>query len=102
MFRRTVTLDSELLEKVRSLRERIFSGSESVNFAVLPVSCCKLWWYAGLVRFFALVVIAAFCHDGLMEAASEVVGQLVNLVIAVNFDGLFGGIHHNMAFVAPM
>jgi hypothetical protein len=37
-----------------------------------------------------------------MEAVPEVFGELVNLIIAVDFDGFLGGIHHNMAFVAPM
>jgi pentatricopeptide repeat protein len=52
--------------------------------------------------FFAMAVIAAFGHDGLMEAAAEVFRELINLVIAVNLDGLFGGVHHHVAFVAPM
>jgi hypothetical protein len=37
-----------------------------------------------------------------MEAVSEVIGKLVKLVIAVDFDGFFGGIHDHVAFVAPM
>lgn len=37
-----------------------------------------------------------------MEAVAEVLWKLVNLVIAVNFDGFLGGIHHHMAFMAPM
>src|SRR5438309_4317066 len=45
---------------------------------------------------------AAFCQNSLMETAAEVFRKLVDLVIAVNFDGLFGGIHHHVAFVAPM
>jgi len=53
-------------------------------------------------RFLAGVAIAAFRHNGLVEAASEAFGELVKFVIAVNFDGFLGGIHHHMAFVAPM
>ena len=49
-----------------------------------------------------MAAIAAFCHDGLVEAAAEVVRKLVNLVIAVNFDGFFGSIHDHVAFMAPM
>lgn len=49
-----------------------------------------------------MVSFAAFGHDSLMEAGSEVFWQLVNLVIAVNLDSLFGGVHNNVAFVAPM
>jgi hypothetical protein len=37
-----------------------------------------------------------------VEAASEAFWELVNLIIAVNFDGFLGGIHYHMAFVAPM
>jgi hypothetical protein len=37
-----------------------------------------------------------------MEAGSEAGGKLVNLVIAVNLNGLLGGIHDHVAFVAPM
>lgn len=37
-----------------------------------------------------------------MEAGSEAGGKLVNLVVTVNFNGLFGGIHDHVAFVAPM
>jgi hypothetical protein len=54
------------------------------------------------VGFLALAAIAAFRHDGLVEAVPEIFRKLVNLVIAVNFDGLFGGIHDHVAFVAPM
>ena len=46
--------------------------------------------------------MAAFCHYGLVEAISEALRELVKFVIAVNFDGLFGGIHDHVAFVAPM
>jgi hypothetical protein len=38
----------------------------------------------------------------LVEAVSEIVGKLVKLIITVDFDGLFGGIHDHVAFVAPM
>ena len=37
-----------------------------------------------------------------MEAASEAFWQLIKLIIAVNFNGFLGGVHHHMAFVAPM
>lgn len=51
---------------------------------------------------FSRAAIAAFRHDGLMETSSEAFWKLVKLVIAVNFDGLFGGVHHHVAFFAPM
>jgi len=37
-----------------------------------------------------------------MEAGTEAGGKLINLVIAVNLNGLFGGVHDHVAFVAPM
>ena len=45
---------------------------------------------------------AALGHNGLMEAGSEVVRKLVNLIVTVDFDGFLGGVHDDMAFVAPM
>jgi len=51
---------------------------------------------------FVLFGVTAFAHDGIVEARSERVGELVNLVVSVDFDGLFGGIEDHMAFVAPM
>jgi hypothetical protein len=37
-----------------------------------------------------------------MEAASEAFWKLVKLIIAVDFDGFLGGVHHDVTFVAPM
>jgi hypothetical protein len=37
-----------------------------------------------------------------MEAVSEVFWQLVELIIAIDLNSFLGGIHHHMAFVAPM
>jgi hypothetical protein len=52
----------------------------------------------------ALVVFAAaaLAHDGLVEAVAEGFGEFVNLVIAVDLDGLLGGVHDHVASVAPM
>ena len=47
-------------------------------------------------------MVLALGHNGLMEAAPKVFRELINLVIAVNFDGFLGGVHDHMAFVAPM
>ena len=52
--------------------------------------------------FFVLFGVTAFTHDGVVKAGSEGVRKLVNLVIAVNFDGLLRGVEDDMAFVAPM
>jgi hypothetical protein len=52
--------------------------------------------------FFPGLVATAFCHNGIMEAASETFWKLIKLIIAVNFNGFLGGVHDHMAFVAPM
>ena len=52
--------------------------------------------------FLAGLAAAAFRHNGVMEAASEAFWKLVKLVITVNLNGFLGGIHHDVAFVAPM
>lgn len=58
--------------------------------------------YLLFIGLFPRAAVAAFCHDGLMKAGSKVVWKLVNLVVTVNFNGLLGGIHDHVAFVAPM
>jgi hypothetical protein len=45
---------------------------------------------------------AALRHNGIVEAVSEAFWQDVQFIIAINFDGFLGGIHHHVAFVAPM
>ena len=52
--------------------------------------------------FLAGLATAAFRHYGVMEAAAEAFWKLIKLVIAVNLDGFLGGVHHNVAFFAPM
>src|SRR5215471_11734641 len=44
----------------------------------------------------------ALAHDGLMEAGTEGLWKLVDLVVAVDLNGLLGGGHDHVAFVAPM
>jgi hypothetical protein len=46
--------------------------------------------------------VAALGNNGVMEAASEALWKLIKLIVAVNFDGFLGGIHHHVAFFAPM
>jgi hypothetical protein len=52
--------------------------------------------------FLAGLAAAAFCHNGIVEAASEAFRKLIKLVISVNLDSFLGGIHNHVAFVAPM
>jgi hypothetical protein len=37
-----------------------------------------------------------------MEAGPEGVRKLINLIVAVDFNGFLGGVQDHMAFVAPM
>jgi hypothetical protein len=46
-------------------------------------------------------LLLAFGHDGGAEAAAEIVGQFVKLGVAVDFDGLLGGVADDIAVVAP-
>ena len=43
----------------------------------------------------------AFAHDGLVEFVAEGFWKLIDLVIAVDLDGLLGGVTDNVAVVAP-
>jgi hypothetical protein len=52
--------------------------------------------------FLGFLGFAAFCHNGFVEAGSEGGWELVQLIIAVNFDGLPGGVEDDVAFMAPM
>ena len=53
-------------------------------------------------RFLSGFAATAFCHNGIVEAASEALWKLIKLIIAVNLDGFLGGIHDHVAFFAPM
>lgn len=46
--------------------------------------------------------LSTFVHDGLVELVAEGVRKLVKLVIAVDLDGLFGGVHDYFALMAPL
>jgi hypothetical protein len=52
--------------------------------------------------FLSSLAMAAFSHNGIVEAASEAFWKLVKFIVAVDFDGFLGGIHNHVAFVAPM
>ena len=49
----------------------------------------------------SLLVLLALGHDGGTEPAAEVLGQFVELGIAVDLDRLLRGIADNIAVVAP-
>jgi hypothetical protein len=46
-------------------------------------------------------VLLALRHDGRAEAGAKIVWKFVELGVAVNFDGLLGGIADYIAVVAP-
>jgi hypothetical protein len=57
------------------------------------------WRKPGGVSGFLLLALG---DDGGVQADPEVVGEFVDLGIAVDFDGLFGGIADDEAVVAPL
>jgi hypothetical protein len=46
-------------------------------------------------------VLLALRHDGRAKASAQIVWKFVELGVAVNFDGLLGGIANYIAVVAP-
>jgi hypothetical protein len=48
-----------------------------------------------------LLLAGALAHDGRVQARAEIIGKFVEFGVAVDFDGVFGGGDHNVAFVAP-
>jgi hypothetical protein len=54
--------------------------------------------YALWATFFLLLTLG---HDSCPQAAAEVVGQLVELGVAVNLNGLLGCVTDDVAVVAP-
>jgi len=49
----------------------------------------------------ALFVLLALGHDGRTEAGAKIVGQFVELRVAVNLNGFLGGVADHVAIVAP-
>jgi hypothetical protein len=49
----------------------------------------------------SLLVSFALGYDGVAKTAAKVVGKLIKLGIAINLDGLFGGIANHVAVVTP-
>lgn len=49
-------------------------------------------------RFF---VSGAFRHDGCLKPAAKIVGKFVELGVAIDLDGLAGGVADDVAVVAP-
>jgi hypothetical protein len=48
-----------------------------------------------------LLVLLALAHDGGTKSPTQVVGQFVEFGVAINLNGLLGGIAHYVAVVAP-
>lgn len=48
-----------------------------------------------------LFLAGALAHDGRVQAGTKIVGEFVELGVAVDFDGVLGGGDDNVAFVAP-
>src|SRR6266576_1410236 len=48
-----------------------------------------------------LLVLLALAHNGGTKSPTKVVGELVQLGVAIDLNGLFGGVAHHIAVVAP-
>src|ERR1700720_1029848 len=48
-----------------------------------------------------LLLRGAFSHDRRAESGPQIVGQLIELGVAIDFDGLFRRIANHIAVVAP-
>src|SRR4029077_613793 len=48
-----------------------------------------------------LLVLLTFRHNGRTKSAAQIVGQFVKFGVAVDLDGLFGGVTYYIAVVAP-
>jgi hypothetical protein len=66
-------------------------GQWSVSYCFEVVTRRSAFWFG---RF-------TFGDDGVMEFCAEGVRKLVDLVLAVNFNGLLGCVAHDVAIVAP-
>jgi hypothetical protein len=55
-----------------------------------------------LYLFFVLSGASALVHDGFVKPGTEGIRQFINLVVAVDLNGLLGGIEDHMALAAPM
>jgi hypothetical protein len=49
----------------------------------------------------ALLVLLTLGHDGGPESAAEIVGEFIELRVAINLDGLLGRVANDVAVVAP-
>jgi hypothetical protein len=45
-------------------------------------------------------LLCAFCHDGCVQALAKLGGDLVDLVVFVDRDGLAGGVEYDLAVAA--
>ena len=43
----------------------------------------------------------AFVHDRRLQAAAQILWQLVEFLVAIDFDGLAGGVADDVAVMAP-
>lgn len=60
-------------------------------------------WHEVLLNvLFVMFRVSALAHNGVVEAGPEGVRKLVNLIISIYFNRLFGGVENHVAFVAPM
>jgi hypothetical protein len=73
-------------------------GSFAARLKPLPF---KTWPHDSIEIYSGrLFFCEALCHDGGVEAFAELVGDLVDFVAFVDFDGLMGGVEDDLAVLA--
>jgi hypothetical protein len=90
------TLDSKWAQKVRWVPNRTKGGQPGG----LKLKTWKRCNRSGALRV-GLLAGHAFGHDGIAKPSTEIVGQGIQLGIAVNFDGFFGRVADHVAVVTP-
>jgi hypothetical protein len=85
-------LDSELEAKVRP---ELLDARDHDRLKTRKVGWRSRVLFAGLG-------VLALAHDRMMQAIPQRLGKLIDLIIAIDLDGFFRGVHYHVAFVAPM
>src|ERR1035438_3812939 len=93
-------LDSNLREKV-SLKDGRGERKTRGKLEALWNNCVRKKQNSLDLLRTGLLAGLALADDGGSKAVAQLVGKFVELRVAVDFDGLFGGVANHVAVVAP-
>jgi hypothetical protein len=90
-----------LLGKVAGLpaRHELYLGWNPAYAAKLRERIALEWDFGGECDLRSSAAFFAAGHDGGVEAFAEVGGQIINLMGAIDFNGLAGGVERDLAVV---